>query len=108
MTSVPKNQKGTFTRRPRNHNDLPGLDKLPVPQGTKNRKRGSKQVWMPVQVQVIEEGSSESAGKRQRTNSVFDRLEEMNDEQGRNRNESVFDRLEDPMADPAAQGRRGQ
>jgi hypothetical protein len=32
----------------------------------------------------------------------------MNDEQGRNRNESVFDRLEDPMADPAAQGRRGQ
>jgi hypothetical protein len=63
---------------------------------------------MPVQVQVIEEGSSESTGKRQKTNSVFDRIEEVGDEQGRNRNASVFDRIEDPMADPAAQGRRGQ
>ncbi|KAK1692965.1 hypothetical protein QYE76_009662 [Lolium multiflorum] len=108
LASAPKNQRGTFTRRPRNQSDLPGLDKPIVPQGTKNRKRGTKQVWMPVAVQVIEEGSSESAGKRQRTNSVFDRLEEVGEEQGRNRTASVFDRIEDPVADPAAQGRRGQ
>jgi hypothetical protein len=63
---------------------------------------------MTVEVQVIAEGSSESAGKRQRTNSVFDRIEEVCDEQGRNRTPSVFDRIEDPEADPAAQGRRGQ
>jgi hypothetical protein len=108
MTSASKNQRGTFTRRQRNQPDLPGSAKPQVPQGTKNRKRGTKQVWMPVEVQVIAEGSSESAGKRQRTNSVFDRIEEVCDEQGRNRTPSVFDRIEDPEADPAAQGRRGQ
>jgi hypothetical protein len=44
---------------------------------------------MQVPVTVVGEGSFESAGKRQRTNSVFDRLE-------------------DPLVDPAAQGRWGQ
>jgi hypothetical protein len=59
---------------------------------------------MPINVQVIGEGSSESQGKRQRTGSVFDRLEE----QGVEQTGSVFDRLEDPAADPAVQGRREQ
>jgi hypothetical protein len=60
-----------------------------VPQGKNMRKRGPKQIWMPVNVQVIGEEDSGSAGKRQRTNSVFDRLE-------------------DPSAAPAVQGRRDQ
>jgi hypothetical protein len=59
-----------------------------------------KQVWMPINVQVIGEGSSESQGKRQRTGSVFDRLEEPTvDPTG-----SFFDRLEEPGADSAAHG----
>jgi hypothetical protein len=78
--------------------------KSQAPQGTGSRKRGQKQVWMPINVQVIGEGSSESQGKRQRTGSVFDRLEE----QGVEQTGSVFDRLEDPAADPAVQGRREQ
>jgi hypothetical protein len=52
---------------------------------------------MPINVQVIGEGSSESQGKRQRTGSVFDRLEE----QGVEQTGSVFDRLDDPAVDPA-------
>jgi hypothetical protein len=56
------------------------------PLSYKSKKRTMKQVWLPVPVAVISEGSSESARKRQRTNSVFDRLE-------------------DPAADPMNQGR---
>jgi hypothetical protein len=63
------------------------MDLSQVPLGSKSKKRGPKQMWLPVNVQVIGEGSSESQGKRQRTTSVFDRLE-------------------DPAADPAMQGRR--
>ena len=76
-------------------------DRQQVPQGTLSKKRGQKQVWMPVNVQVIGEESSESQGKRQRTSSVFDRLEDPPAE-------SVFDRLEISAADPAVQGRREQ
>jgi hypothetical protein len=50
--------------------------KLPLPSGMHGKKRNTKQVWQPVPVTVVGEGSSESAGKRQRTNSVFDRLED--------------------------------
>jgi hypothetical protein len=61
---------------------------------------------MPVPVQVVGEGSSELAGKRQSKNSVFDRMEE----QGGREEEtaSVFDRIEEPAEDPAMQGRRAQ
>jgi hypothetical protein len=63
---------------------------------------------MPVQVQVVGEGSSESAGKRQRTSSVFDRMEIAEDYPEGQRMNSVFNRIEDPSADPARQGRRAQ
>jgi hypothetical protein len=101
-----KNQRGTFTRRPRNHADVARQTIPSVPQG--NRKRGPKQVWMPVTVQVVGEGSSEVAGKRQRTSSVFDRIENPSDGSEGQRSTSVFDRIEDPAADPARQGRRAQ
>jgi hypothetical protein len=58
---------------------------------------------MQVLVRVVGEGSSESAEKRRRTATVFDRLEDGNTAQT-----SVFDRLEDPSADPGRQGRREQ
>jgi hypothetical protein len=57
-------------------------------------------------VQVVGEETPESAGKRQKVNSVFDRLNGQ-EEEGQ-RTGSVFDRLEDPAADPARQGRREQ
>jgi hypothetical protein len=84
-----KSKGGTFTRRPRGQGLNQAMDVTSVPQGALSRKRGTKLAWVPVPVQVIGEGSSESAGKRQRT-------------------ASVFDRLEDPSADPAGQGRRAQ
>jgi hypothetical protein len=74
-----------------------------LPPDSRSKKRGSKQVWRPIPVQVIGEEGLEAAGKRQRTNSVFDRLD--------GPSTSVFDRIEDPMnisADPATQGRRDQ
>jgi hypothetical protein len=73
------------------------------PPTTHGRKRGVKSVWLPVRVQVLGEGNDESGGKRPRTSSVFERLEEP----GMAAN-SVFNRLEDPSADPARQGRRDQ
>jgi alpha-ketoglutarate-dependent taurine dioxygenase len=93
-----------------------------------SRKRGPKQIWMPVQVQVIGEGSAENAGKRQRTNSVFDRIEDPADDhegmqrpfsvfnrlevsvsdKAGERSDSVFNRLVNPSADPEVQGRREQ
>jgi hypothetical protein len=82
------NRGGTFVWRPRQTRDQVH-ENVQVPLGTKNKKRTTKQVWLPVRVQVVEEGSSESAGKRQRT-------------------ASIFDRLEDPLADPARQGHRDQ
>ena len=88
-TAPKKNKTGTFVRKPRNDGRAGQVDRSQMPPGNQNKKRGSKQVWMPVQVQIVGEGSSESAGKRQRTTSVFDRLP-------------------DPAADPAAQGRRYQ
>jgi hypothetical protein len=51
-------------------------------------------------VQVLGEEDSDSAGKRQKVQSVFDRMEEPA--------QSVFDRLEVPSADPAQRGRREQ
>jgi hypothetical protein len=62
-----------------------------------NRKRGPKQVWMPVKVQVVGEGDTEGLGKRQRTTSLFDRMDITGKEQNGKQNNSVFNRLEDPM-----------
>jgi hypothetical protein len=101
-----KDKRGTFLRKPRKVATSTGQPKPSVPLGTK--KRGPKQMWMPVSVQVIGEGTAESVGKRQRTTSVFDRMEEPTDGHAGQRTSSVFDRLEDPTADPATQGRRSQ
>jgi hypothetical protein len=81
-----RRRAGTYVRRQRQPGPEGGGAREPL--GYKSKKR-TKQVWFPVPVAVIEEGSSESAGKRQRTNSVFDRLE-------------------DPTADPEDHGRRSQ
>jgi hypothetical protein len=66
-----KNRGGTFTRRARKHGHITPQENSQVPQGTKNRKRGMKQVWMPVPVQVVGDENSGSSGKRQRIGSVF-------------------------------------
>jgi hypothetical protein len=98
-----KRYTGTYVRRPRKPNAETLQITGQLPPDSRSKKRGSKQVWRPIPVQVIGEEGSESAGKRQHTNSVFDRLEDPSP--------SVFDRIEDPMnisADPAAQGRRDQ
>ncbi|KAK1666142.1 hypothetical protein QYE76_054301 [Lolium multiflorum] len=100
-----KGNRGTFQRRARGQPAMASQPTPSVPLGT--RKRGPKQVWLPVSVQVVEEGSSESAGKRQRTSSVFERIEDPTGEFGGQRG-SVFDRMVDPAADPARQGRRDQ
>jgi hypothetical protein len=105
--TLKRNQGGTYVKRAR-RTDVPSKANVNQdPLGaTKNKKRSSKMVWMPVPVQVVGEEASGSAGKRQRVNSVFDRLNGQ-EEEGQ-RTSSVFDRLEDPAADPAAQGRREQ
>jgi hypothetical protein len=90
---------GTFVRRQRNTDRVHPADQSQLPLGT-NRKRSTKQVWLPVAVQVLGEEDSDSAGKRQKVQSVFDRMEEPA--------QSVFDRLEVPSADPAQRGRREQ
>jgi hypothetical protein len=97
-----QSRKGTYIRKPRQPCDLRTVEPshLPPSQG---RKRGTKQVWVQVPVRVVGDESSESAEKRQRTSSVFDRIED-----GNGGATSVFDRLEDPAADPAWQGRRDQ
>jgi hypothetical protein len=100
-----KGNHGTFQRRARAQASVASQPNPTVPLGT--RKRGPKQVWLPVPVQVVEEGSSESAGKRQRTASVFERMEDPTGGRDGQRG-SVFDIMEDPTADPARQGRRGQ
>jgi hypothetical protein len=80
--------RGTFVRRAR-QNSLPSVHDRPDPPiNSGNRKRGSKQVWLPVPIRVVGEEET-SEGKRQRVGSVFDRIEE-------------------PPADPARQGRREQ
>jgi hypothetical protein len=125
---VVNGRQGTFTRRTRSNpeNSLPVHPR--VPQGTGSRKRGEKQVWVPIAVQVVGDDETMTGGKRQRKNSVFDRMEDLTSEPGGHGNvESVFNRLEDPTggrgerqqvsvfqrmeiqeADPAAQGRREQ
>jgi hypothetical protein len=103
-----KGIKGTYTRRPRAQKEHQGSSMPQQQEGNKNRKRSTKQVWVQVPVQVIGEGSNESAGKRQRTASVFDRIEEPSVGQGERRAGSVFERIEEPAADPAMQGRRDQ
>jgi hypothetical protein len=85
-----KQVQGTFARRARKVDATAPSSFVPLGMG--GRKRGSKQVWLPVEVRVVEEGAAQSAGKRQRTNSVFDRLEDPTN----------------PSADLAGQGRRGQ
>jgi hypothetical protein len=98
---------GTFTRRPRKVSNTPAVDPPNAPLGVGSKKRGTKQVWLPVNVQVVGEGSDESAGKRQRTN-VFDRIADPKTNQQGQASSSVFDRLQDPAADPARRGRREQ
>jgi hypothetical protein len=84
-----RRQTGTYVRRKRHDERQITAGRSQVPQGTTSRKRTTKQVWQPIAVQVIGEGSSESSGKMQHMSSVFDRLEQ-------------------PAADPAEQGRRDQ
>jgi hypothetical protein len=103
--TLKKNQGGTYVKRARRTDIPPKANQEPLGV-TKNKKRSSKLVWMPVPVQVVGDEAPGSAGKRQRVNSVFDRLQSQ-EEEGQ-RTSSVFDRLEDPAADPAAQGRREQ
>jgi hypothetical protein len=79
---------GTFTRRQRPDANLQIAERKLLPQGNRTNKH-TKQIWVQVPVQVVGEGDSESGGKRQRT-------------------ASVFDRLEDPSADPVRQGHREQ
>jgi hypothetical protein len=98
-----KRYTGTYVRRPRKSNAGTVQITGQLPADSCSKKRGSKQVWRPIPVQVIGEEGSEAAGKRQRTNSVFDRLD--------GPSASVFDGIEDPMnisADTATQGRRDQ
>jgi hypothetical protein len=102
-----KGQAGTYTRRQRRNDVLPKMSGYQeVLRTNQNKKRSSKMVWQPVPVQVVGEETSGSAGKRQRVNSVFDRLDG-HEEEGQ-RSGSVFERLEEPAADPAGQGRRDQ
>jgi hypothetical protein len=97
--TAPRNaRQGTFTRRPRTvtGTNKPGSSQVPL--SSLPKKRGPKQIWVPVPVQVVGEGATESAGKRQRTASVFDRIEEPTGEyDGGQRSNSVFNRLEDPV-----------
>jgi hypothetical protein len=79
-------KKGTYTRYERKWSNHHVRENINLPPGSQNRKRGTKQVWVQVPVKVLGEETSESSGKRQRTISVFDRLE-------------------DPTVDPARQGR---
>jgi hypothetical protein len=83
---VQRRRAGTYVRRQRQPGPESGGAREPL--GYKSKKR-TKQVWPSVPIAVIGERSSESTGKRRRTNSVFDRLE-------------------DPAADPEDQGRRSQ
>ncbi|KAK1631980.1 hypothetical protein QYE76_006295 [Lolium multiflorum] len=107
MINIPRaHTRGTFTRRPRAQEAVTRQENVQAPMGARTKKRGQKQVWLPVNVQVIGEETSGSSGKRQRTNSVFDRIEEAG--QDGQRSSSVFDRIEEPSADPARQGRRSQ
>jgi hypothetical protein len=87
----------TFTRRPRKSLEVAEAMMPQAPPRKMNRKRGPKQVWMPVKVQVVGEGDTEGLGKRQRTASVFERIEIPNEVQDGNQNSSVFSRLEEPM-----------
>jgi hypothetical protein len=81
--------RGTFVRRARQQGTPSVYDRLEPPLGALSKKRGMRQVWLPVGVSVVGEGRNTVEGKRQRTSSVFDRIEE-------------------PAADPARQGRRDQ
>jgi hypothetical protein len=85
----PTKGAGTFTRRQRKQQEFPPSERLVVPQGNITRKRGTKQVWQRISVQVVGDEGHEYVEKRQRTGSVFDRLE-------------------DPAADPEDQGCRAQ
>jgi hypothetical protein len=96
------NKKVTFVRKLRQEREKRSVDLYHLPLNN-NRKRGTNQVWVQVPVRVVGEGSSESAGKRGCTATVFDRLED-----GIAGPLSVFDRLESPLADPRRQGRREQ
>jgi hypothetical protein len=75
--------------------------------GGKSKKRGAKAVWLPVRVQVVGEEQADQGGKRQRTTSVFDKMEDPTGSHVDLR-ESVFNRIEEPSADPVMQGRRDQ
>ncbi|KAK1682768.1 hypothetical protein QYE76_043616 [Lolium multiflorum] len=127
---------GTFTRRTRSAQAAlaPAASRAQeiapnhAPQGVGGRKRGSKQIWVPIPVQVVGDDGLSNDGKRQRKNSVFDRMEVENTRDvtvepvgsvfnrleaparggGEGQSSSVFQRLDTQSADPAARGRRNQ
>jgi hypothetical protein len=112
----PARKPKTYVRRPRQkEGENPGA-KQQAPSSPVNRKRRTKQVWQVKNVQSSPSRQCENDGKRQRTSSVFDRLEEnleaagASGVAGENVN-SVFNRLErtpSKSADPAMRGRRTQ
>jgi hypothetical protein len=63
MEKAPRRSRnGTYVRKQR-ASDQMNMDGQPqIPLGTGSRKRGPKQVWVPVSVQVV--GEESSAGKR--------------------------------------------
>jgi hypothetical protein len=99
-------KRGTYVRRARKPVE-DGLNKEKASSSPKSKKRRTKQVWRVKEGQEAFDNQEESEGKRQRTASVFDRLE-VSPGKGGERVESVFDRLEENIAtsaDPARQGR---
>ena len=87
-----KNKTRTYTQRSRRTSPTAARS-IQMPLGMGSKKRGQKQVGLPVEVKVVGEGDSGSAGKRLRTST------------------SVFDRIEDPTntsTAPMVQGRRDQ
>jgi hypothetical protein len=88
-TAPRRNKQGTFVRRHRDSAGTNNSDLERVPLGSSSNKRGPKQVWLPVKVQVVGEGSVDSAGKRQRTGTVFDRLEDQSGERQNRQTDSV-------------------
>jgi hypothetical protein len=56
--------RGTFVRRARQQGSTSVHDRLEPPLGALSKKRGTRQVWLPVGVSVVGEGRSNMEGKR--------------------------------------------
>jgi hypothetical protein len=100
-------RRGTFARRPRVTTGVEASNVMSQIPGGKSKKRGVKAVWLPVRVQVVGDEQVVQGGKRQRTASVFDRIEDPSGSHDEQR-DSVFNRIKEPAADLAMQGRRDQ